>query len=152
MATFEASVSLRCIPEDVFDFLVQTVNIRRISPPEMDLAFVDAPEVLELGSRLKFKVQGFGRVQQIVHEITEFDRPRGFTERQVEGPLEHWIHEHMVEVSDSGDVVVVDRIEFKPPGGLVGLLVTESRILESLDDGFSHRHTELQRILDPSRE
>ncbi len=150
MAAFEASVTLNCALEDTFDFLLQPENIKLISPPEMDLVFVDAPKILELGSVLKFKVQSYGMVQEIAHEITALSRPESFVEKQVKGPLKHWVHEHILEVDESGIVTVIDRIEFEPPRGLAGLLVTESKILDALDDGFAHRHGQLKKLLEAS--
>jgi hypothetical protein len=41
-------------------------------------------------------------------------------------------------------VTLINRIEFEPPGGLLGFLVTEDKILETLDDGFDFRRTALQ--------
>ncbi len=145
MATFETKITLPATLEHLFDFLVRPDNIRQISPPEMGLAFVDPPEVLALGSHVQFKVQMFGQVKQITHEITELDRPGRFVETQVQGPLKTWVHEHVFESHNDSGVTVIDRIEFEPPGGLVGLLVSESSIRESLEDGFYHRHAELKK-------
>jgi len=144
---FKSSVTVDCPPEEVFDFLLRPDNIVRISPPEMGLNFTKAPEVLELGSILEFSVLAHGQVQRLAHEITHFESPVRFVEKQVEGPFKHWVHEHIFAVDEQGSVTVTDRIEFKPPGGLIGLLVTENKILESLDDGFAHRHEQLQKLL-----
>ena len=148
MADFEASVTLNCSVEDIFDFLLQPENMKRISPPELDLVFVNAPKMLELGSLFQFKLQSFGLVQEIAHEITALSRPDSFIEKQVKGPLKHWVHEHILKVDESGVVTVIDRIEFEPPGGLAGLLVTKSRILDALNDGFEHRHEQLKKLLE----
>jgi ligand-binding SRPBCC domain-containing protein len=147
MARFESSVVVSSSPHAVFDFLLRPANIALISPPQMGLSFIDAPELLATGTRLEFQVQGFGPPQRIIHEIIEVEAPRRFLERQVKGPLRHWVHEHLVEHESPGQVVVIDRIEFEPPGGLVGLLVTEHKILQSLSAGFDHRHRELKRLL-----
>lgn len=150
MPMFEARVSLPCSPEDAFDFLIRTENMTKISPPEMGLNFVEAPEIVEAGSRLEFKIQGYGQVQHIVHEIVTWERPRIYTEKQVEGPLKHWVHEHLFETDDQQQVTVIDRIEFEPPSGLLGFLITADRIQESLEDGFYHRHQQLKKLLEQS--
>jgi ligand-binding SRPBCC domain-containing protein len=148
MAVFETSVTLDSPPERVFDLLLLPATHLRLSPPDAGLNFTDFPPVLALGSRFEFRIQSWGTIQQIVHEVIEFDRPRGFTERQVRGPLKSWRHEHRFEPTASGQVVVTDRIEFEPPGGLVGLLVTESKILDKLEDGFFYRHGQLRQLLE----
>ncbi len=147
MAEFEASVTLFCPHEAVFDFLIRPANVARISLPEMGVRLLDVPELLELGSRVEFEVTGYGPIQRLIHEITEFDHPNQFTETQLQGPLKSFVHQHIVE-SDGDRVLVIDRIEFEPPGGLVGFLVTEERILQSLTRGFDHRHRELKKLLE----
>lgn len=151
MATFEASVSIDCPHQDVFDFLIRPANTVRTSPPQISMKMIEAPELLEFGSRIEFEVSGLGPVQRMIHEITAFDGPKSFIETQRKGPLKSFVHEHLIE-QDSGGVVVVDRILFEPPGGLAGFVVTESLIQQSLSGGFEHRHAEMKRILEGAAE
>lgn len=148
MARFESSVTVEVSPEKVFEFLARPANIRNVLPPDAGLVLVEAPDVLELGSRLEFELRGFGPVQRIVHEIVEFESPYRFTENQVHGPLKQFVHEHLVEPSDGRLALVIDRIEFEPPGGVAGFLITEDWIRGSLESSFDHRRRELKRLLE----
>lgn len=147
MPVFETSVTLDCPRERAFEFLLRPANIARISPPELGLAFTSAPDVVELGSRIEFKIQGFGQVQTLVHEITRLVHPEQLVETQVRGLFSRWVHEHAFEVNSQGQVVVTDRIEFQPPAGLLGFLVTANRVLDQLEEGFEHRHDQLRKLL-----
>ncbi len=147
MAVFEVSIEIECTQQAAFEFLIQPENIRRISPPEMGLVFTDAPAKFAPGSQFAFKVQGYGQVQEMLYEVAHFEEPSRFTERQIKGPLRHWLHEHLVESVKHDTVRITDRIEFEPPGGIVGFLITESKLLESLDDGFDYRHRQMQKLL-----
>ena len=144
MAVFEASVELACSPEEVFEFLAQPENIRLITPSSVMLVFDAAPQRLSLGARMEFRVQAYGVVRSAVHDITEWNQPRRFVERQVEGPLGAWEHEHLFTPTPAG-THVTDRITFTPPGGMLGLLINERKIREALEDGFGHRHHELAK-------
>jgi ligand-binding SRPBCC domain-containing protein len=148
MAVFETSLVLNVPPERVFEFSIQPANIVRLSPPELGLKFVDAPEHFSLGSKYEFKVQAWGTVQTSFFEVVEFDHPLSFVEVQLKGPMKSWRHEHRFEVNTDGQTVVFNRIEFAPPGGLVGLLVTEAKLLDNMDDGFYHRHQQLRKLLE----
>ena len=148
MPQFETSLTLPRPPEDLFDFLARPANIVKISPQGIGLTFLSAPEIVEAGSRIEFKVQGWGQVQQMIHEIIAFDRPHQFIEKQVKGPFKHWIHEHHFATNADGHTVVTDQIEFEPPGGLIGLLITKTKILDHLEDAFYHRHAQLRKLLD----
>jgi ligand-binding SRPBCC domain-containing protein len=146
MARFEDQFTIQHPPAAVFDFFSVTRNHEKMSAGSLGLSFIAAPERFELGSRLEFQIQGLGQVQTAVHEIIEFERPHRYLERQIKGPMKAWRHEHLF-VEDEGQTIVIDRIEFEPPGGLLGLLATESRILESLEDGIYSRNVALQRLL-----
>ena len=150
MPVFEASVALSCARDLVFEFLVRPANLTQILPPDSGMRFISVPERMELGSRIEFQLEGFGPVQRILHEVTEFDEPRRFVETQVKGPLPSWRHEHLLE-SDGPAALVIDRVEFEPPGGLLGFIVTEEKIAEMLQAGFAHRHAALKRLLENGR-
>jgi len=152
MAQFEVTVSLRSTVEAAFDFLSLPANSVKISPPDANLQIVEAPARFELGSRFEFLLGGFGPPQKILHEISLFEPPRRITETLVRGPLESWVHHHIVEDEGGGRIAVIDRIEFEPPGGLVGMLVTEEMILQSLQTGFEHRHREIRKLLEQDSE
>jgi ligand-binding SRPBCC domain-containing protein len=147
MPSLEASVSIRCPVERAFDFLTSSDNFMKIVPPDLQLRMVQSPGQLALGSRFEVQVMGFGIPQNVIYEITEFARPHSFQESQVKGPLGRYIHAHTF-ADENGSVVVTDRIEFEPPGGMLGFLLTADRLKTSLEQGLTHRHRELKRILE----
>ena len=148
MANFEASVLIRSTPEAVYDFLSRPANILKINPPDLDVTIMNAPSQIERGSKIELQMQTMGFSQNMVHEVTQCDPPRGFTETQVQGPLQAWVHEHIIEPTGNGEVKLTDRIRFEPPGGFVGFMVTESKIRSSLESSFAHQHQALKRILE----
>lgn len=145
MESFEARVELPCSIELAFDLVASPEGIKKISPPEMGLYFTQAPDRYELGTKVEFKVQAMGLVRKLTHEVTAFDDPNSFTEEQIEGPFRHWVHEHILEVREGGGCMVIDRIQFLPPGGVAGMIMTASKILENLEDGFDYRHEQLEQ-------
>jgi ligand-binding SRPBCC domain-containing protein len=147
MAVFVDRTIIPRARDAVFQFLIQVRNLERITAGELGLSFVSAPERLVRGAVIEFRIQGLGMVQRAVHEVVEFDPPVRFVERQVQGPMRFWVHEHLFH-EEEGRTVVEDRIEFQPPGGMLGLLATESRILESLEEGFFSRNRTLLRLIE----
>ena len=145
MESFEARVELPCSIEEAFDMVARPEGIKKISPPEMGLFFTNSPERYALGSKVEFKVQAMGLVREITHKVTAFDDPKSFTEEQIAGPFRHWVHEHILETREGGGCVVIDRIQFLPPGGVAGMIMTAARILDNLEDGFDYRHEQLER-------
>ncbi len=147
MPVFESRISLPGPSERVFDFLTRPVNLQKISPPEIQMALVQAPEVLSLGSRLQFKIHVYGQVQEFEHEIIEFDRPTRFREKAISTPMKSWIQDYIVEPGAGGLVVLLSRVEFEPPGGFLGYILTPERILANLEESHAHREAALQKAL-----
>ena len=148
MADFECSVTVNCSIDQAFSFLIRPANAVKFSPPDLGLVLIDAPEILQTGSRIEFKIQTWGQVQHLVHEITTVTEPTRFIETQVRGPFKKWVHTHLLEAAGPEKVVITDQIEFDPPGGLIGLMVTRKKVLEHLEDGFLDRHERLVELLE----
>lgn len=149
MPVFECRTELPVSPERLFEFITLVENMQKVSPPEVDMVIEEAPEVLELGSRLVFKVQAFGMPQQLIHEIVAFDAPRSFREKMTKGPLASWIHDYIVEPHGDGHSALTNRIDFEPPGGMLGMLLTADRILSRLEDSYAVRGEALKKALQP---
>ncbi len=149
MAVFESRTPLPCNAERAFSFLTRPANMKAIAPPDLDMVFVTAPEVIELGSKLVFKVRGFGIVQEFEHEIVGFEPQVSFREKMLRGPLPKWTHDYILEPADNDLVVLINRIEFEPPGGMLGMIVTEARVKDQLQEGHLHRSAALQKHLAP---
>lgn len=147
MPQFETSTLIRCEIGRLFDFLTRPDRVLEILPEDSGVTYTSVPEQLILGSQVEFDLRGFGPVQKVIHEVIEFDAPRLFVEQQKQGPLPHWRHEHVLEAVGA-EVRLIDRIDFAPPGGLAGLLVTEARIRKSLEKGFAHRYGRLKQLIE----
>lgn len=151
MPIFESRTELYGTAEQLFDFIIKPANLQAIAPPEMQFVFVNPPDVIQLGSRLTCKAQAYGMIQQLSYEIVEFEPSKQFREKMVEGPLKLWLHDYVIEPHSSPDqVTLINRIEFEPPGGLLGILVSANKIMDALEDGFEHRRDELQKLFDKS--
>ena len=146
MPVFESRTELNASVDQVFNFIVRPANLQAIAPPDMQFVFVQPPEIIALGSRLTCKAQAYGMIQQLTYEIVDWKSPHQFREKMVEGPLPHWLHDYIIEPHANSDLVtLVNRIEFEPPGGLMGFIVTAEKILDALEDGFDYRRKALQK-------
>jgi ligand-binding SRPBCC domain-containing protein len=147
---FEATMHLRCSPEALFDFLIRPANLPKLSPPEWELQVLEAPDVCQLGSRLVIQARRGGIPQRIVSEITGFEPHSLLTDEMREGPLRKLIHARTVR-ANGGSVWLTDRIEFEPPRGLLGLVLTAQRIEKDLAALHEFRLKRFQELLEPGR-
>ena len=146
MPVFESRTDLHASKHELFDFLIRPANLQAIAPPDMQFVFVSPPDVIELGSRLTCKAQAYGVVQELTYEVVEMNSPSQYREKMVQGPLKLWLQDYIIEPHSSADqVTLINRIEFEPPGGLLGFIVTEDSIMAALEDGFEYRRDLLQK-------
>lgn len=108
---------------------------------------VKAELPLGLNSRIRFRIQPKGMPFPIHWDaqITTFEEPRRFVDKQIKGPFSRWIHEHRFEDLGNNRTRVIDTLEMD---GLSGLLASlgESLLLGSkLQSLFDHRRMVLDR-------
>ena len=147
MPNFETRIVLSRPREHVFDFLIRTSNLLELIPSDAGMKVISVPEIIQSGSRLEFRANAFGQSLDIVHEVTEFVTPEKITEVQLKGLFKKFIHEHIIEEAPNGDVVAIDRIQFEPPGGLLGFVVTTKRIQDQFQSLFAYRHQQMRKLL-----
>jgi ligand-binding SRPBCC domain-containing protein len=131
----------------LFDFLVQPENLIRVSPPELQVRLVSAPPRIEMGSRITVVGKRWGISQRMTTEVTGFDLGRLLADEQREGPFRAFRHTRIIEAA-SGQVRLIETIEFEPPGGLVGMLMSASRIREGLAEVSQYRIQAMRKIFE----
>ena len=150
MPVFEATMQLRCSPEALFDFLARPANLPKLSPPDWKLELLDCPDVCELGSILVIQARRGGIPQKIVSEITGFEPHSLLIDEMREGPLRKLIQARTLKANGES-VVLTDRIEFEPPRGLLGLILTAQRIEKDLAAVHEYRRQRFQELLEPAQ-
>ncbi len=78
-----------------------------------------APKSLKSGDRMDFTLWAGPLPIRWVAGIEDVS-PAGFTDRQVRGPYETWVHRHVLERVDETTTDVVDRIELPSSGTRFG--------------------------------
>jgi ligand-binding SRPBCC domain-containing protein len=147
MPEFQHQQRLACSVESLLDFVSRPRNVVRLSQPESQLTFLDPPEVIAAGAELEFEVRAYGTTQSVVHEIITVERPRLILERMLHGPLEELEHEHRFTAVTDG-TVLTDVIRFIPPGGMIGLLLTEARLRKSFEESFAYQRRILSQLVE----
>lgn len=146
MALFQETVISPRPVAEVFDFFRRPANLVKITPPELHMELIEGPELIELGSRIVLKGRRWGVSQRLVSEITAFEPNKRFVDQQREGPMRSWRHTHgFAEVP--GGTQISDTIEFEPPGGMLGFVVTAAFIERDLKWLFGYRNERLKELL-----
>ena len=122
--------------EEAFAFFADAWNLESITPPWLRFRIVEAPQTLERGSLLVYRLRLFGVPIRWRTEIVEWQPPFRFTDLQVEGPYRRWEHTHRLRPVDGGTEIhdrVVYRLPYEPLAGLAAP-VTVARWLRAIFD------------------
>jgi ligand-binding SRPBCC domain-containing protein len=150
MAEYEARLQISSPPEKVFDYLIRPANLVGMIPSDSGVTLLEVPDVLACGAVIKFEVAVAGIKLRIAHEVNELTPQKRLRHRQIEGPFKLWTQEHLLEPESDGRLLLINRVEFLPPGGLLGFVATQRKIAELLDVAFEHWHREIKKALDPA--
>jgi len=146
---FEAAVEFACPPATLFDFLTRPVNLVRISPPELHARLVAAPERISVGSRITIEARKLGMRHRLTTVIVALEPDRLVVDEQVEGPFRKYRHERRLK-EIAGGVMLSERIDYEPPGGMIGLLLTRARVEEYIVEMHDYGRRAMQTLLNPA--
>jgi ligand-binding SRPBCC domain-containing protein len=112
--------------EETFAFFAEARNLERITPPWLRFEILDAPELLERGAVLRYRLRLFGVPIRWRTEIVEWTPPRGFVDVQRRGPYLLWEHAHRLRAVEGG-TEIYDHVRYRlfggPPAALLHPLV-----------------------------
>jgi ligand-binding SRPBCC domain-containing protein len=146
MPEFQSSLTVPRPPVEVFAFFLRPRNLLALAPPDMHLELLDGPDLLQAGAKLSWKTRRLGISQRIVTEVTALEPGTRLVEEQREGPLRKFIRTLRFEEVPEG-TRVTEVIEFEPPGGLLGFVVTAGMIEQDLRSAAAHRDRQLRELL-----
>lgn len=145
-AGFELTSSLR-VPwgrEEAFAFFSDAHNLERITPGFLKFrVLTPAPIELREGVLIDYALRVRGVPLRWQSEITVWDPPHRFVDRQVRGPYRRWVHEHRFVSLDGGDTLVEDRVEYAVPGGRLVHALFVKRDVQAI---FAYRTAVLREI------
>jgi ligand-binding SRPBCC domain-containing protein len=130
---------------DMFAFFTKPRNLLQFSPPDYNLELVTGPEVLALGERLVWQGRRWGIAQKLIQEVATFDIDKLIIVEQKQGPFKRWVQAHHFEPSGAG-TRIIEKIDFDPPGGMLGFVVTANSIRKELDNVTAYRAKKLAEI------
>jgi ligand-binding SRPBCC domain-containing protein len=128
----------------VFPFFSDAENLARITPPELGFRIRSAlPIHMSEGTLIDYTIVLFGLPVRWRTEITRWNPPHSFEDRQLSGPYAKWVHTHTF-VEARGGTTMHDRVVYALPFGLVGRLA-HPLVRRQLKHIFDYRESVLVR-------
>ena len=150
---FEYASNLKADPRKVFEFHLQPKNISRVNPWWVRVVSLQSSEQIVAGTKIHLKVRSMGLPQTwevTVQEVEDFSGTPGrahILDVAQRGPFPYWRHLHEFWAAPDGTTGLVDRVEFLPPGGLVGVLLLPF-IRKVFTEMFRARHEATRKIFE----
>ena len=141
--TLELSVAVDV--ETLFAFFRNPREAMVLSSPDLGLTLEEAPEKLEMGSQVKTRTKRWGISQVIVMEVVQLESPSLILSEIRQGPFPRWTHSLRFEPLDRGTKFRAE-IEWKPPGGMLGMLLSESVMTAQLDKMADYQREQMLKL------
>jgi ligand-binding SRPBCC domain-containing protein len=131
--------------DEVFHFFSRPENLRMIMPPWVDFRRVEAPEALAAGSLIHYRLRWHGLPIRWTTEISEWNPPHGFVDREISGPYAVWNHEHWFAAHGNG-TTMRDRVTYALPLGWAGRMAHWGVVKRDLETMFDFRAEAMRRL------
>ncbi len=138
MSKFILSAKFECSPTTLREYLGTVSNFPLITDPELEIEIIEAPEVVTAGTEIEFSIVAGGFRQVLRHRWTTVTESQIVAD-QLMGPAQSWQHAQTISAAGAG-CWLEEAVTFEPPGGMLGFVVTEDAILQSLNTGTAIRH------------
>lgn len=140
------SVVLEHSREDLFAFFSDAFKLEEITPPWLRFRILTpAPIRIRQGALLDYSIQLHRIPIRWRTEISSWDPPYSFTDRQIRGPYRLWEHLHTFETVAEG-TLATDEVRYRVPGGRVVNWLLVQRDLERI---FQFRHQRMLELFPP---
>lgn len=103
--------------EEVFEIFAAPENLEQMTPAALRFEILTPrPIAMKPGLLLDYRLRLHGIGFRWQSEITVWEPPHRFEDRQRKGPYRWWVHEHRF-VEDGARTVMTDQVKYGVPGG-----------------------------------
>ncbi len=132
-------VNISAPVEEVFSFFSATENLKLITPPRLYFKILTPlPVIMKKNALIDYSIKFFGLRITWRTEITVWQPPDRFIDRQIKGPYRVWEHTHLFE-EKGGGTQMEDVIRYAVPGFVLSPLIHFLFVRPQLDKIFAFR-------------
>jgi uncharacterized protein len=147
----EQTTRLHAPLDEAFGFFCRAENLGLITPSFMRFELLgEPPGQMGEGTEINYRI-GLGPVpMRWKTNIRRWQPPGLFVDNQEKGPYALWWHEHHLQ-ADGESTVMLDRVYYSPPLGLLGRLVHGLLVAPPLRAIFGYRAEAIARLFGRAR-
>ncbi len=149
MPEFQSELTFFHDLPSVYAFHMRPQNVLMMLPSNVPGELVEAPSDLVVGSEIEFRFQIGGLMRQSLRlKVTQLEHELLIADEQIHGPFRLWEQIHRFTALPQGGTRLEYACRFEPPGGMMGFVVTEQRILDGLKRLMPYRQQRTRELLD----
>ena len=131
---------------EVCEFFSEAKNLESITPKWLEFQVQEmSTEKIEKGSLIDYRLKIRGLPVKWRSEISEWNLPSHFVDRQVKGPYRCWHHTHSFSEVEKG-TLVEDKVAYKMPFPILGDFVEKLWVSSDVYKIFTHRKKRVEEI------
>jgi ligand-binding SRPBCC domain-containing protein len=131
---------------EVFGFFADAGNLETITPKALRFHILTPrPIVMQPGTIIEYRLRLMGIPFRWKTLIETFEPMRRFTDSQAKGPYRLWHHTHEFLEQDDG-VLIVDRVRYQLPLGILGQLAHMLFVRRQLEGIFEFRRQKIEEV------
>ena len=131
--------------DEVFSFFSRPDNLQAITPPWLDFQMVETPDNLQRGALIRYRLRWRWIPIRWTTEITVWDPPHNFVDRQITGPYLLWNHQHSFAAHDGG-TLMRDFVTYALPLGPVGGMARGFLVKRDVESIFNFRARTMRQL------
>ena len=103
--------------DEVFEFFADAYRLQDLTPPFLNFqVLTPKPVEMFVGRTIDYRLKLHGIPIRWQSEISAWDPPHRFVDRQLKGPYSLWHHLHTFE-EQAGETIVRDTVDYSVRGG-----------------------------------
>lgn len=139
MVKFQYSSVIKSPVKTVWEFHERDDILQLLTPPWQPVKIIARQGGLNIGATSEFMlVFGFINIPWLARH-TEYQQYKLFTDEQINGPMDSWIHRHHFD-NQGLETKLTDMIEYNIPGGWLSNFCLGWWVNSRLQEMFRYRH------------
>lgn len=131
---------------EVFEFFSTAENLNKLTPQALEFKILTPlPIVMKQGALIDYKLKLSGIPFYWKTEISAWNPPYSFVDKQIKGPYKIWIHEHTFK-EVNGKTHMRDMVEFLSPGWILEPIINALFVRKKVNEIFSYREKVLAEL------
>jgi ligand-binding SRPBCC domain-containing protein len=129
--------------DQVFPFFADAFRLQDLTPPFLNFQVLTPPPIVMFpGAKIDYRIRLRGVPIRWQSEISEWEPPYHFVDRQLKGPYRLWHHRHTF-TEQNGGTLVRDLVDYAVPGGRLVHWLIVRRDLQRI---FEYRRQQLEKF------